>query len=260
MRRNKTLLLAVAAAILVGEALSTPYAGAQEQSSANQETRRTPAMRERVYSKLAEAQACAEMDDMVCAEKFLNEVQAMSDLNSYEVAQMWSFYAFIYFNQDDIDEALKAYLKVLETDTMYTVAQLYQATEQYEESLEMLDRWFKVAVNPGSGPYYLKAVLHYQLQQFREGIEPIQAAIRVAQERNEEIQEGWYQLLNVFYFELEDYPNVIKTLTTLVEGWPKKDYLVQLAGIYGQEGDAVGAEATMGGNSRCSRQPTKAGG
>jgi len=120
---------------------------------------------------------------------------------------------------------------------MYTVAQLYQATEQYEKSLEMLDRWFKVAVNPGSGPYYLKAVLHYQLQQFREGIEPIQAAIRVAQERDEEIQEGWYQLLNVFYFELEDYPNVIKTLTTLVQGWPKKDYLVQLASIYGQEGD-----------------------
>ena len=52
--------------------------------------------------------------------------------------------------------------------------------------------------------------------QYREGIEPIQTAIRLAGERNEEPDEGWYQLLNVFYFELEDYPNVIRTLTTLV--------------------------------------------
>jgi tetratricopeptide (TPR) repeat protein len=73
--------------------------------------------------------------------------------------------------------------------------------------------------------------------QYREGIEPIQTAIRLAGERGEEADEGWYQLLNVFYFELEDYPNVIRTLTTLVELWPKRDYMTQLAGIYGQEGD-----------------------
>jgi tetratricopeptide (TPR) repeat protein len=226
-------------------AASTAYAQGEQESRANQETRRTPAMRERVYNVLSEAQACAEMDDMACAQELLSEVQAMKDLNSYEVAQMWSFYAFIYFSQDRTEDALNAYLNVLkqpdlpiglEQDTMYTVAQLYQATEKYTEALDMLDRWFAVAENPGAQPYYLEAVIHYQLQQYRQGIEPVQTAIRINEERGDEPQEGWYQLLNVFYFELEDYPNVIKTLTTLVEMWPKKDYLVQLAGIYGQEG------------------------
>src|SRR5690606_14395060 len=97
------------------------------------------------------------------------------------------------------------------------------------KALDMLDRWFAVAQNPNPESYVLKAQIHYQLQQYRQGLEPIQTAMRVAQERGQQPQEGWYQLLNVLYYELEDYPNVIRTLTTLVEGWPKKDYLVSLA-------------------------------
>jgi tetratricopeptide (TPR) repeat protein len=217
-----------------------------EESAGQQETRRTPAMRERVYTILSEAQTCAEMDDYECAMSSLAEVREMDDLNSYELAQMWNFYAFIYYGQDRLDDALQAYLNVLEqpdlplgleTDTIFTIAQLYQATEQYQEALAMLDRWFTVAENPGPQPYYLKAVIHYQLMQYREGIEPIQQAIQLANERGDEPEEGWYQLLNVFYFELEDYQNVIRTLTTLLEMWPKRDYITQLAGIYGQEGD-----------------------
>ena len=218
----------------------------QESGAGQQETRRTPAMRERVYTVLSEAQACAEMDDYPCAMELLGNVREMDDLNSYEMAQMWNFYAFIYYGQDRLEEALEAYENVLrqpelpiamETDTLYTIAQLYQATERYAEALETLDRWFTVAVNPGPQPFYLKSVIHYQLQEYREGIAPIQQAIQLATDRGDQAEEGWYQLLNVFYFELEDYPNVIRTLTTLVELFPKGDYLKQLAGVYGQEGD-----------------------
>ena len=248
--RNRFSFSLAAAASLVALTLQSDAfaqrAGETDEAAGAQETRRTPAMRERVYSVLAEAQACAEMDDYPCAMENLAEVRAMDDLNSYELAQMWNFYAFIYYGQDRLDEALDAYLNVLnqpdlpvamETDTLYTIAQLYQATERYQEALQILDRWFAVAVNPGPQPFYLKSVIHYQLEQYREGIEPIRTAIQLADERGEEPEEGWYQLLNVFYFELEDYPNVIRTLTTLVEMWPKRDYMTQLAGIYGQEGD-----------------------
>ena len=74
--------------------------GRGEQSQlAQQETRKTPAMRERVYSRLSEAQECADEGDMECARELLDRVREMSNLNSYEVAQMWNFYAFIYFSQ-----------------------------------------------------------------------------------------------------------------------------------------------------------------
>jgi predicted Zn-dependent protease len=220
-------------------------AGASDEpSQADAPTRRTPAMRERVYQRLSEAQACSEADDMVCARRLLDQVREMTDLNSYEVAQMWNFYAFIYFSQDDYDEAIRAYENVLaqeelpiamETTTLYSLATLYVQQERYQDGLDKLDEWFVLSANPAPEPYILKAQIHYQLMQFREGIQPVLTALDIARTQSKEPQEGWYQLLNVFYFELEDYDNVIKTLTTLVEGWPKKDYLVQLAGVYGQQ-------------------------
>jgi tetratricopeptide (TPR) repeat protein len=170
----------------------------------------------------------------------------MDNLNSYETAQMWNFYAFIYFEQENYAEAIRAYENVLqqpelplglEQTTMYSLATLYVQEERYQEGLDMLDRWFGTQATPSPGPYILKAQIHYQLEQFAEGIDPVLTALRIAQEQGRDPEEGWYQLLNVFYFELENYPKVIETLTVLLENWTKRDYLIQLAGIYGQEGE-----------------------
>ena len=241
-----TQLLLTGGLFLAASDASAQRAGQDdEERIGDQETRQTPAMRQVVYERLAEAQACAEMDDMECAREQLDQVRNMRDLNSYEVAQMWNFYAFIYFSQDNYREAITAYENVLaqpdlpigmQTDTMLSLAQLYVQQEQYQEALDILNQWFELAENPGPQPYVLKAQIHYQMQQYEEGIEPILTAIDLAQQQNRNIEEGWYQLLNVFYFELENYPKVIETLTILVNNWPKKDYLVQLAGMYGQEG------------------------
>ena len=94
-----------------------------EEAQEAQRTRRTPALSERVYTRLSEAQACAEgvtdpdtgeqlePIDMDCAFRLLNEVRTMGNqgrLNSYEMAQLWNFYAFIYLGQDDYPAWLKA--------------------------------------------------------------------------------------------------------------------------------------------------------
>ena len=245
---KKLITSTLAAALTLIGLLSLPPASVaqEEESQANTPTRRTPAMRERVYQRLAEAQECAETDDMPCANRLLNEVREMSDLNSYERAQMWNFFAFIYFNQDNYAEAIRAYENVLqqeelpialETTTLYSLATLYVQQEQFQEGLDTLEKWFVMSPDSAPEPYILKAQIHYQMQQYREGIEPVMTALEVAERQGKPPQEGWYQLLNVFYFELEQYQDVIRTLTTLVEGWPKKDYLVQLAGIHGQEGN-----------------------
>ena len=83
----------------------------------------------------------------------------------------------------------------------------------------------------------LRAQIFYSLQQYREGIEPVRTAIQINQELGREPQENWYRLLNVFYYELEDYVNVIDVLRTMIEIWPKREYFVQLSAMYGQEGD-----------------------
>jgi tetratricopeptide (TPR) repeat protein len=249
---NGCKLNALLPAMLAGAVMMlsvVPEAGAQQggeqESQANAPTRRTPAMREKVYTRLSEAQECAEMDDIPCTNRLLGEVRAMTDLNSYEMAQMWNFYAFIYFEQDNYAEAITAYENVLkqpelpiglEQTTMYSLATLYVQQEMYQKGLDMLDRWFATQAEPSPDPYILKAQIHYQLEQYQQGIDPVLTALRIAEQQGRDPQEGWYQLLNVFYFELEDYPKVIETLTVLLNNWPKRDYLMQLAGIYGQEG------------------------
>lgn len=243
-----TLIAALVAGFFLG-AVDAAGQGTQApdgQSRANQETRKTPAMRERVYTRLSEAQECAEMDDIDCAMRLLTEVRNMEGLNSYEVAQLWNFYAFIYFGQENYREAIGAYERVLqqpdlplgmETTTRFTLCQLYFQQERYQDSLKMLDSWFALAENPNPDAYILKAQIFYSLEQYREGIQPVLQGIEVARQQGRELQENWYRLLNVFYYELEDYPNVIDVLRTLIDSWPKREYFIQLSAMYGQEGD-----------------------
>jgi len=259
--RGVRLVLIPAAAVLISSLFLTPAAFAQESGAENAEEqpetrRRTPAMREQVYQRLADAQECAEgtideeteevlePPDMECAVELLERVRNMRGLNSYEVAQMWNFYAFIYFAQDDYDGAIRSYEMVLEqedlplgmdTTTRFTLTQLYFQQERYQESLDMLARWFEIAVDPGPDPYILRAQLYYSMQQYQEGIEPVLTALELAEARGEELEENWYRLLNVFYYELEDYPNVIQVLRTIVESWPKEEYFIQLSAMYGSE-------------------------
>ena len=101
----------------------------------------------------------------------------------------------------------------------------------------MIDRWFALTPTPSPDPYILKAQIFYSLERFREGIEPTRTAIQIAMDQDRELRENWYRLLNVFYYELEDFPNVIEVLTTMIEMWPKREYFIQLSAMYGQEGD-----------------------
>ncbi len=259
--RGVRLVLIPAAAVLISSLFLNPPAFAQESGAENAEERpetrrRTPAMREQVYQRLADAQECAEgtideeteevlePPDMECAVELLERVRNMRGLNSYEIAQMWNFYAFIYFAQDDYDGAIRSYEMVLEqpdlplgmdTTTRFTLTQLYFQQERYQESLDMLALWFDIAVDPGPDPYILRAQLYYSMQQYQEGIEPVLTALELAEARGEELEENWYRLLNVFYYELEDYPNVIEVLRTMVESWPKEEYFIQLSAMYGSE-------------------------
>lgn len=239
-------ILTIGLTVIASPVLSQGAGSGEGGSRASEPTRRTPAMRERVYNRLSEAQTCWEAGDLECAQQLLGEVRAMSGLNSYEVAQMWNFYAYLYMGQDNYREAIRAYEMVIEqpdiplgmeSSTLYVLSQLHFQQEQYERSLATLDRWFDITETPGSDAYYLRAQVFYQLQRYAEAIEPLENAIAIAASQGNTPEENWYRLLNVCYFELEDYPSTIEVLNKMIALWPRRDYVVQLSGIYGQEGD-----------------------
>lgn len=208
-------------------------------------TKKTPTLRKQVYEKLNEAQLMMESEppQMAAAKKLVNDVKNMKDLKPYELAQLWNFSAYLSYSQGDTKQAINAYNQVLaqpelpeamQTQTIYTLAQLFFADEQYQKSIDMMNRWFSDAVNPGPDPYIILGQAYYQLGQYQKALQPVETAIRLAKEKGKPVKENWLLLLRVFYYELNDYQKVANILEELLQSWPKKEYWVQLAGMYGE--------------------------
>ncbi|MDJ0653873.1 MAG: tetratricopeptide repeat protein [Xanthomonadales bacterium] len=206
-------------------------------------TKRTATMREQVFKKLSEAQTAAEAEDFDTALKALRGIEKVKNLSPYEMAQLHNFYAYIYYTQDDYDGAIRSYKTVLaqpdlpealQNGTLFSLAQLLFVQENYTESEKMLLDWFDKVAAPNAQSYVMLAQCRYSMDKFREALEPMNTAINMAETEKGKAEENWYSLLRVLHYELEDYPATAQVLETLVRLYPKKEYWLQLAGMYGE--------------------------
>lgn len=221
---------------------------AQEAAKPEQATRKTPAIRNTVYEKLSKAQEALEEKDYVKAEEVLNEMLARhargkSTLNSYELANLWGTFAFIYYTQEKFDKAINANEQVveqpdiplgMELSTRYTIAQLYFVVENYPKAVKALEEWFKVEPNPSPDSYVLMAQGYYQVKKLDKALTSIEKAMLVAKNNGKQPKEQWYLLMRALYFEKGDNRKMAWTLEELVRRWPKRDYFVQLSSMYSQ--------------------------
>ncbi|MFV8818656.1 tetratricopeptide repeat protein [Haliea sp. E17] len=234
-------------------ALSTVMA--QDKQPDQRETRRTPALRAKVYEKLSEAQVAAEAKDMKTAQKLLDELigaGGKNELNSYELANVWNMYAFIYYERGDYANALKAYERVIaqpdiplamEINTRFTVAQLYFVQEQWQKGINALNEWFKMTDSPNPDAYVLLAQGYYQLKDYDKALSNVEKAISMHNQRQADkpaaerkpAKEQWYNLARFLYFEKNDVKNTVAMLEILLTYYPKKDYWVQLSHMYGEQ-------------------------
>jgi len=210
-----------------------------------QKTKQTAAMSEKVYRRLAEAQALsdAEPPDYAGAMKVLNELKAMPKLSPYETAQLYNFYGFVYYVQERYQDSIGAYETVLRqpelpeglvTSTRYTLAQLHFTIEEYSKAIELLNAWLTATANPPPDAYIMLGSAYYQLEKYPDMIPPIEKAMAIARERDTQIKEQWYLLLRVGYYEQENFAKVKDILEVLVTNWPKKEYWTQLSAMYGE--------------------------
>ncbi|NNC55526.1 MAG: tetratricopeptide repeat protein, partial [Pseudomonadales bacterium] len=248
---SRSLLFKMPALLLVATlAFSLPVTvqtvGAQESEQPERKTRKTPAMREKIYKQLSEAQVAAEADNYQGASAILNKLAGDDSLNSYEKAQMYNFFAFIYYSQDRYGDAVRAYENVLaqpdlpeglENGTIYSLAQLYFQSENYPKSIEYMERWFQVANNPGPDPYVIVAQAYYQLKEYRKALPNIENAMRIARQQGKTVKENWLLLQRLFYYELNDFTKSEQVLKELIRLYPKKVYYTQLSATYHELGD-----------------------
>ena len=223
-------------------------ASAQEKKGPDtRETRRTPALRNNVYEKLAAAQEAAEAKDLNGAASILDGMIASGGknaLNSYELANVYNLYAFIHYSREDYAKALKAYEEVvaqpdipiaMEVNTKYTIAQLYFVQEQWQKGINALLDWFAVTDSPNANAYVLLAQGYYQTKDYDKALQNVVKAINMYKADGKLPKEQWYNLARFLYFEKNDVKNTVATLEQLLTYYPKKEYWVQLSHMYGEQ-------------------------
>lgn len=212
-----------------------------------QETRKTPALRNKVYEKLAEAQAFAEEKQLGEAAEVLDGMIASggkNELNSYELANVYNLYAFIHYSREDYNSALQAYENVIrqpdiplamEINTRYTVAQLYFVQERWQDGINALQRWFEMTDSPNANAYMLLAQGYYQLKNYDRALRNVEIAIDLFEQKGKIPKEQWYNLARFLYMEGNQYDDAMAVLEDLLLYYPKKQYWVQLGYLYSEK-------------------------
>jgi len=226
-------------------------ATAQDAPKKERETRKTPALRNNIYEKLAEAQVFAEAKQYVEAEAVLDDMldatSKKSKLNRYELANVYNTYAYLRYAVEDYDGALNYYQKVidqrpeiplaLEINTLYTVAQLYFLQENWRKGIDTLNTWMSVSDTPSTNAYVLLANGYFQLKDYDKSLSNIQIAIDREEAAGKLPKEQWYNLARFIHFDRDNFRAALDILEILIMYYPKKQYWVQASHLYGEEKD-----------------------
>lgn len=239
----KLLVATVCALLLSGNAVAQSDERAERDA---QKTKQAQAVSKEVYDQIQKAQELVDADDMRGALRIIERVYNPDELTEYEQANVLNYLGFIHYNMQNIPQAITAYRRMLAIPslepqmaktTTYTMAQLNMMEENYNETLQLLNKWFTLESNPPPEPYILLAQVYYQLNRYQEMVEPIETAMRIARERDKVVKEDWYVLLNFAYFQQENYRKVRDIQKILLENWPRKRYWFSLAGAYTELGE-----------------------
>ncbi len=267
MQLKKLTALAIALSVfwalplIVGQSgLGFVEAGSAHAEEEKKKTRKVPAMREKTYKVLSEAQLMIDPESIPREEgepvpeatgtpadavRLLQKTLGQKGLNSYELAQIWNTMAFAYYTMEDIPKTINAYEQILkqgtitealELSSLRALFQLYYSEEQYERAITYIDRWMALKGTPDAQVTFIKSTAYYQLGNYRESLKQALRVEEIAVSQGKEMKENWWYLQVVLYNEMNDVDNVIRVLETLIVHYPKKQYWMHLAGMYSEKG------------------------
>lgn len=230
--------------------LATGSAVAQkaEEESDKQKTKQAQAVSKQVYDRIQKAQEEIDADNFDGAMRILNSLNSSEKLTEYERQNVLNYIAFVQYSTDDINGAIATYKRILQIEsleaqtkksTIYTLAQLSTMQENYQDALDFLNQWLPLETNPQPEAFILIAQNLYQLGRYQDMIKPVETAIQVAKEKEKQVKEDWYVLLNFAYFQQENYEKVKEIQKIIIPQWPKKRYWFALAGAYTELGDDI---------------------
>jgi hypothetical protein len=254
MAINKLILklatpVLMTAVLLYGVQVSVVNA---QEVEVERKTKRVPTLRSKVYDQLSRAQSLADAGNQSEAFEVLDNVKSKaSSMNSYELAMMFNFYAFIHYEAENYDQTIVAFENVVkqqpipetfEQATLFSLAQLHMMRGNYDKTIANIEQWEDIqkTLYPSKDipakNLVLKAQAMYQKQDYASASKYINAAV-LQIETNDlgfQVDEQWYVLQRAVYFELKQPENVKDVLLKLVNNFEAPKYWLQLAGMYGE--------------------------
>ena len=187
------------------------------------------------------------------AKRILTELlNIRSELKSYDRSVMWNYWGYIYFSDEDYDQAMYAYEQLLKepeatiplrTASLLTLAQLNLVKANWDKGIRLILQWMDEVETVTAQSYYLLASAYFQKEDYVRARSSMEEAISLAEEEGYRPRENWYVLLAACFNELKDRKIISAAYSLeqqlgiyeiLVNYYPKKLYFLQLGGTYQQ--------------------------
>ncbi|MFN3233538.1 MAG: tetratricopeptide repeat protein [Alphaproteobacteria bacterium] len=213
----------------------------------------------KLQKPVIEIQEILETGNSRAAIAALGRLGSLAEMTPYDQVVINRLYAQAYLEQDNYEQGVK-YLEravAVGRDTMapaelsqttFNIGQLYiaigaekdgaAAQTFFKKGIDALEGFFRENPNARPESYATLSTAYLQIQppNYKKGIEWIERAIAKAQELGEQPKEGWYRNLAGLYLEDNQAAKALPIMELLVKNYPKRDYWLQLAYVYGELG------------------------
>lgn len=199
----------------------------------------------RTFDKLLQAQELTDAGNFNEALAVLDGIRNRGGISSYARAQVWNFYGFLHASQNRFRPAIDAYRKViaekeaapgLVENAKYSVAQMYFQLEDYQSVIRFMEDWLKPSTAPTATAHIMLAQAYYQTAQHQQALRNVDKAIAIEQKQGKPLREDWLRLKAALYYDKGDMKNTARAYELLVAYFPRVQYLRQLSGLYGEQG------------------------
>lgn len=244
---SAAIALAVAAGPAATILMSSPAAAQEKVDPPKPKTQKVQAMSKPTFDALTAAQQQIETKQYPAALTTLQAIEANQKINEYERASVFQTFAYLYAEQEKYKEAIEYFKKSIDISkpdqglglpqaqvisTMYNLGQLYMVVEQYQQAVQQLEAWRKMAESVNSQGLAMLATAYYQVENFDKALELIREAIAKA---GDAPKEQWYQLQLAILLEKDRFPEAEKLLELMIPKFPNnRTYWMQLAAVYNE--------------------------
>lgn len=191
--------------------------------------------------------------DMETVTKILTDLRNQKDdIKSYDRSVMWNAWGFVYYSDAKYLKAIEAYESLmaepevtipLRVGALLTLGQLHLSQENYDKGINYVLQWMDEVETVTAQSWSLLGRAYYSVEDYRKALSSLEKAISLAEEEGYKPKENWYNIMAASIGELkteigekESYLRQLEIYEILVNLYPKKQYFLQLGGIYGELG------------------------